>query len=605
MRKLINYLCVLLLILAAQLQIQAQDFTVEIKSTDDYAGYIKPIKAGGSHPFQIKVKNNREDTCTVSIDKDGMGEVESWVSIEDNSLTIFPEQTVIFLLHITVPTNTIEGLYPMFLYFDAYAKGESHNNSFQYDAQWIIVDNSPPEAPTFSIGQKTSKTLSITSWSSWDQFSNLYTFETGSAAYGIKEYKIFIETLQGSVVETVIKQPSDVTNYKFKNLTPNVSYNACVTATDLVGYSTTTKKLVTMPPAQPTGLKFSNITYIGATLSWNTSDGATGYDVYKVTGSTNTTLNSSPVLGNSYIIGNLNPDSLYKFNIIALSNVGPSDRSNDASVTTLVLPKITGSSLQCSGAYTYTIQDLVSGYTVSWNSSSNLYKQSASGSSANFIKTSDGSGWIGANIIAPNARVLELTKKDVWIGKPAIPKTNPSGYPTISMQLGTYFNVAITEMKGASTSMSPLWTASGSLEIAHTTPNGCTYNAYTTGTGNFYVKTRNVCGYSPSGGGTVSVYSGGGGGGGNNPPFPMKLSISPNPANDYIEAYLENLIEEEQLDNEKLHIKIFNSYSIPVYNGTTQQKKLHINTSSFSEGIYYLQVQYKNKKFTKTILISH
>ena len=190
-----------------------------------------------------------------------------------------------------------------------------------------------------------------------------------------------------------------------------------------------------------------------------------------------------------------------------------------------------------------------------------------------------------------------------WVGKPAIPKTNPTGYPTISMQLDTYFNVWITEMKGASTSMSPVWTASGSLEIDHTTPNGCTYHAYTTGTGNFYVKTRNICGYSPSGGGTVSVYSGSGGGGGGGG-LPRPLSVSPNPANDYIEAYIKDLTEEEQLDNEKLHIKIVNSNSIPVYNETTQQKKFQINTSSFPEGVYYLLVQYKNQKYSTTILIS-
>ena len=262
----------------------------------------------------------------------------------------------------------------MFLYFNAYAKGSSHNNSFQYDTQWIIVDNSPPDAPTFTIGQKTSKTLAITSWSSWDQFSNLYTFETqsGSADFGIKEYKVFIETLDGDVVKSEIKKPSDAPYQKFENLTPNVEYNACVTATDLVGYSTTTKKLVAMPPAQPTGLTFPNKTYIDATLSWSPSSGATGYDVYEFKNDEHTKLNNSPVTGNSYKIEGLDPNTKYTYNVITLSNVGPSDRSSNALVTTLALPKITGSSFHCSGAHTYTIQDLLSGYTVSWSSSSNL-----------------------------------------------------------------------------------------------------------------------------------------------------------------------------------------------------------------------------------------
>lgn len=73
MRKLINYLCVLLFVLATSGIIQAQDFTVEIESTYASNNYIKPLKAGETHEFQVKVKNNTSDTCTVSIDKDAMG----------------------------------------------------------------------------------------------------------------------------------------------------------------------------------------------------------------------------------------------------------------------------------------------------------------------------------------------------------------------------------------------------------------------------------------------------------------------------------------------------------------------------------------------------
>ncbi len=65
MRKLLDYLLVLLILLATNGLIYAQDFTVEIESTDDCAGYIKPLKAGETHEFQVNVTNNREDTCTL------------------------------------------------------------------------------------------------------------------------------------------------------------------------------------------------------------------------------------------------------------------------------------------------------------------------------------------------------------------------------------------------------------------------------------------------------------------------------------------------------------------------------------------------------------
>lgn len=77
MKKLFDYLCTLIFLLATSELIHAQNFTVTIPTTDNYAGYIKPIKAGGSHQFQIEVKNNRQDTCTVSIDKNAIGEVSS------------------------------------------------------------------------------------------------------------------------------------------------------------------------------------------------------------------------------------------------------------------------------------------------------------------------------------------------------------------------------------------------------------------------------------------------------------------------------------------------------------------------------------------------
>lgn len=258
---------------------------------------------------------------------------------------------------------------------------------------------------------------------------------------------------------------------------------------------------------------------------------------------------------------------------------------------------VNGSDLICfSNSYsTYNL----SGATYNWEA--DLLNFSGSGSSTLATKSGSGEEEIYAYITSPYSGTTVLAKKTVWIGKPGVPTTNPSGYPTEDIPLDAYFNVSLVKTPGASSSMPINWWSSGSIVVDHTTPNGCTFHAEETGIGNFYVTTRNSCGTSAAGGGTVNVYSGSGGGGGG---LPRPLSVSPNPANDYIEAYIENLTEEEKLDNEKLHIKIVNSNSIPVYNGTTQQKKFQINTSSFPEGVYYLLVQYKNQKYSTTILIS-
>ena len=344
MRKLFNYLFVLLFVLATHGLIYAQDFTVEIPTTDDYAHYLPPIKAGGSHQFQIEVTNNRSDTCTVSIDKNSMGiDVSSWVTIDNNSQKIFPSQSKNFLLTINVPAGTCDCDFVMWLYFDAIDK-HGNNHPFDYYPQGIIVDNSPPSSPTFTVSQ-TSTTIFVNSWDSWDDRSNTYTVWNPSAGTsGIKTYKIDIKNPNGTIAKSITKDFTDYNYYTFNNLNPNTNYKASVTAFDLVGNSRTTEKSATTAPAKPTGLTFSNITYIDATLSWSPSAGATGYNVYEFKNDEHTKLNNFPIAGNSYKIEGLDPNTKYTYAVRALSNVGPSDMSNNVEVTTLALPIILGSS---------------------------------------------------------------------------------------------------------------------------------------------------------------------------------------------------------------------------------------------------------------------
>jgi hypothetical protein len=120
---------VLLFLMSAK--VWAQDFTVIISSTDDYLGYIQPLKAGGSIQFQINVKNNRKDTCTVSINKITMGIPGPWVTIDNNSQVLFPQQSTNFLLTLSIPANTHEGEYTMPLYFNAYDR----NHTFDYTTE--------------------------------------------------------------------------------------------------------------------------------------------------------------------------------------------------------------------------------------------------------------------------------------------------------------------------------------------------------------------------------------------------------------------------------------------------------------------------------------
>ena len=287
-----------------------------------------------------------------------------------------------------------------------------------------------------------------------------------------------------------------------------------------------------------------------------------------------------------------------------LSNWLDTDNNGTLITNTSRSPYITGSSIVCSTSNkTYTLNNLPSGsLTVTWSRSSNLSFVSQSTNSYTVKASSSfvgASGWVQAAVSTGTSDPYTI-RKNFWVGRPSQPTINPSGYPTIELNEFQYVTIRAINTPGYPTSFN--WWVTGNpcgVDIFPASDGkSCTFEAIEPSWNNFYFNTTNVCGTSPSAGGVIEVINGGGGG-------MMKiLTVSPNPANDYIEAYIENLTEEERLDNEKLHIKIVNSNSIPVYNGTTQQKKFQINTSSLHEGVYYLLVQYKNQKYSTSILIS-
>jgi len=102
MRKINQTLCVIILVLSTSITAIAQsDFTVTSPSTDSYGGLIKPMKAGGSIQLQVKIKNNKNVTYTVSINKDAMYPQDSWVQIDNNSQNVDSSKTPLTEISIT------------------------------------------------------------------------------------------------------------------------------------------------------------------------------------------------------------------------------------------------------------------------------------------------------------------------------------------------------------------------------------------------------------------------------------------------------------------------------------------------------------------------
>ncbi|WP_430814636.1 hypothetical protein [Carboxylicivirga sp. RSCT41] len=184
MKTLIQILVILFLTSASCL---AQSFTVSVPSTYDCGDYIVPLKPGATHTFAVEVKNSSSKSQTVSVRKYAMGNVQDWMSFSTVSMIISAGQTGTFQFTIKVPAGTSENVYTLPLRFDA-RDDQNNVTPFGGNEQYIIVDSSKPNTPTFSY-YTTSKAVHVYDWSSWDYMSNTYTTNNNTAGIGgIKHY---------------------------------------------------------------------------------------------------------------------------------------------------------------------------------------------------------------------------------------------------------------------------------------------------------------------------------------------------------------------------------------------------------------------------------
>ena len=274
-------------------------------------------------------------------------------------------------------------------------------------------------------------------------------------------------------------------------------------------------------------------------------------------------------------------------------------RAVNAALQTIL--SVNGNSILCINQTSmYSVPNLPQGFTITWSYSSNL--QSVYGGS-NYITLraiGNGNGWVIATLNT-NCGQITLPQKAVWVGKPGIPITNPTGYPTYQMSLGQITTIHVTSAPGASSSQYN-WEITGSIDRISPNPYSfCTVEAARLGTGNFRVTSQNTCGTSPTGGGTVYVSSGGGGG---------PLSITPNPANTEIEITIndestvnETLDKSSSFDNIDYDIKIFNNYGILVYSDKMYGKIDKINISGWQKGLYHISIINRDQIINGTFIV--
>lgn len=575
-------------ILASGSIAQAQDFTATGPTNNVANNIIYPLKAGSSIQLQVKLKSNRKDTCTVSLDKNSMGYVGDWITIDNNSQKIFPNQEVTFQFTVKPPTGTLDNEYPLWLAFNAYDK-YNNNHPFSYNILTIIVDNTPPDVPTVRVEGKTSKSISI-SFNSFDFRSAHYTANAPTSGIGgIKTYTLTIQNPQGSITSKTANANDISSYYTFGGLSPNTPYAVRVTATDLASNSSTSPaQLATTPPAAPTNLSVSNTTYCSALLTWDASGGATSYTVYDVTTSPRVKIGTVPATSST--VTNLIAGGTTKYYVTAENSFGVSDVSSTVTVTTpsVPVPTLAGPALVCSSSVTFTASEIPSGCSISWEHSLNLSPTVTAGNYATFTPNGNGLGWVTARFASCGGYGLYSPQSTVWVGTPSgITIFGRNGMKRGGIAAYTVKEAAIQCINSYS------WDADGGMNpYGSTSSSSFRAKATGCGTGDIYCTVSNACGGAEFGNLTVDIFC-------ETPSY----AVSPNPASTELTVSIlrtdSQTASRSEISNETIdYVKIYD------LNGNLKKtlqckgsRSATVNVSDLREGTYILEAG--NSKFSE------
>jgi photosystem II stability/assembly factor-like uncharacterized protein len=258
---------------------------------------------------------------------------------------------------------------------------------------------------------------------------------------------------------------------------------------------------------------------------------------------------------------------------------------------------ITGNAYVCnSNNINYTLENLPSGCTVQWTTSSNFEEVSGQGTDIYTIRSTGNSvvsqDWVKAQVISSICED-RIIQKDVYISD-----LSELAIEVPSEPINGEFDAMVWASGLPSSITSYSWTASYGTIVSQEANSATISFPFCNKKIPLIleVQASGSCGTNTVSR-TVSMFC--------DDRIVNPLSVTPNPSDNYIEILLSDLDESEFVDGEKIHIKLYDSRSIPVYNGVSQQKQFQINTSEFDEGLYFVRIQYKNKKYTTTILITH
>ena len=186
-------------------------------------------------------------------------------------------------------------------------------------------------------------------WETPDPTPTDYRIRWAPTSENFLSYRDDNETQRGNLYP-----PGGVTTLTLNNLTPGDSYkvqmrsryyNADRSVRESSGpwTATTTQRVKDHPPAAPTGLAASQVEHNSLTLSWNDpqDDRITGYRILRGpdADSLSTIEADTESASTSYADATVEPETTYRYAVVALSADGNSSQSSSMSATTPAAPK--------------------------------------------------------------------------------------------------------------------------------------------------------------------------------------------------------------------------------------------------------------------------
>jgi len=520
-------------------------------------------------------------------------------------------------------TNTTKA--PVYFKFIAYDKNSSYYYSnvycpFTNSLFNVLVDNQKPKTINHTIDDHRSTFISIANFTTEDIGESYNYSMNDNDTAGIAGIISYVFTLKRTfdnqvIVNTPISCKKIPSSLGFSNgVTPNTNYTITVKAIDLAGNFTSSTIPITTPPAPPKTCTITGRDYCSITLSWPTSDGASGYYVYDASFKQ---ISNSMLTGNSYTISGLKAGTSYNYYIAAYSVAGgKSELSTSFSASTLALPipSISSSLSICSSDKTMTVSPVLGASSYSWTVATPLSINGSQTytSTSNSVKLHT-STLSGTSIITVSANLAcgfpsKSTSKSIRLGLPSINSSEPIAYYDGS----TYNNVCNGQSFSTSFNIqnedNVQWTRIAAnpetTEWHQSGDNVNFYFYYVNQTAVFRMDVSNGCGTISHNFGFKSIDCSGGGGDCN-----VAYTASPNPASDKtniivkITAPCSSTLQETTFDG---NITVFDNQGLMkkrfVYK---RYEDVEFDISDLKNGIYYLEIFDGTTKTSKTIVVKH